>query len=70
MFDHRHSLNHVEFTFATMQYHWGLLVVLFANSFTNAFPPESTIDKKGAVASESTICSNIGIELLKRGVRA
>jgi gamma-glutamyltranspeptidase len=52
-----------------MKYHWNLLAALFVSPFSNASPPVSTIDNKGAVASESTICSEIGIELLKRGVR-
>jgi gamma-glutamyltranspeptidase len=37
-------------------------------SIASAGPVESSKDKWGAVASESSICSNIGIELLKRGV--
>jgi len=51
-----------------MKYYWVLLATFFAISFSHAFPSVSSIDKKGAVASESAICSNIGIELLKRGV--
>jgi hypothetical protein len=68
MFNFNQLLTHIAFTFAMMQYQWAWLAALFASSISNASPTASTIDKKGAVASESAICSNIGIELLKRGV--
>ena len=34
------------------------------------YPPQHAPDRLGAVASESSICSNIGIELLKQGGNA
>lgn len=68
MFTFNQLLTHIVFTFAVMQYQSAWLAALLASSFSNASPTAYHIDTKGAVASESTICSNIGIGLLKRGV--
>jgi hypothetical protein len=47
-----------------------LLVIALVLEPGKTAPVTHDVDKLGAVASESAICSNIGIGLLKRGVRA
>jgi hypothetical protein len=46
--------------------------ITLANPLPKAdnYPPQYAPDHLGAVASESSICSNIGIELLKQGGNA
>lgn len=54
-----------------MRYRLALVAALLACSPINASilnPVRQSEDKKGAVASESKICTEIGIELIKRGV--
>ena len=46
-----------------------LLVIALVLEPGKTVPVTHDVDKLGAVASESAICSNIGIGLLKRGVR-
>ena len=57
--------------FAAMRFQTALVAVLLACSSTEASPlnlVHHSADKKGAVASENEICTQIGIELIKRGV--
>jgi putative hemolysin len=56
---------------AAMRYRPALVAAFLACSSSSAStlnPVHQRADKKGAVASESKICTEIGIELIRRGV--
>jgi hypothetical protein len=47
-----------------------LLLATLAAGYHHGHGPDAGHDKLGAVASESSICSNIGIDVLKKGGNA